>query len=529
MQRLTKEEYRNVLRDLTGGIVTNAGVYLPNEGGAGEGFNNVGEAQGMGTTQVEKYLEAARLTLRHLRATPTGGLIWNSFPMEPVDDPSEARLDAVNTIIEWFADEQYKYAFEIGTQWEKKYGNKHGPFLEAAWQFKHRKDDCTTLADIAKEYEPPLPIVPLDKWWNLLNMPNPKSPWVGWTRRWQALPEPGQLGNRSLRKRCQDIINGVGGEKMELQEDFAPDYEVSFSPKVLETARKDHIWNFRIEIGKAKELFLVCTQGGDDNEGDFGIWHSGSFEYADGSKKTWHQVTKIRGANSGRIYSWAKYNDGTGPLRADGHGVRPPGALKIEVPEKAKFLNVTFEVDRKRTERASLQVLILKEKPAGRLQSYYPGRLVFGGKKPSGRDNEDTEARDRNRTLRRINIPGANRTKAGLNAELNVMASWDRTPVEFIGGPWDHQETDVERPEAPYHMTAKQVLRNATQESLKKLEELFDRLESIAQVEHQKLHHLAVKAGWEKSREGVDPTNHIQLNPESEKQLELIQSEWTTS
>ena len=54
MQRLTKEEYRNVLRDLTGGIVTNAGVYLPNEGGAGEGFNNVGEAQGMGTTQVEK-------------------------------------------------------------------------------------------------------------------------------------------------------------------------------------------------------------------------------------------------------------------------------------------------------------------------------------------------------------------------------------------------------------------------------------------------------------------------------------------
>ena len=37
MPRLTPYEYRNVIRDLSGGVVTDAGRLLPNEGGAGEG------------------------------------------------------------------------------------------------------------------------------------------------------------------------------------------------------------------------------------------------------------------------------------------------------------------------------------------------------------------------------------------------------------------------------------------------------------------------------------------------------------
>ncbi|MEM7011830.1 MAG: DUF1587 domain-containing protein, partial [Verrucomicrobiota bacterium] len=110
MQRLTKQEYRNVIRDLTGGVVTDAGGYLPNEGGAGEGFNNVGEAQGMGATQVEKFLEAARLSLRHLRATPADGLVWRAVPSEPVDEPAKARLDMVNEILGWYADQQFRWA-----------------------------------------------------------------------------------------------------------------------------------------------------------------------------------------------------------------------------------------------------------------------------------------------------------------------------------------------------------------------------------------------------------------------------------
>lgn len=90
MPRLTRHDYRNVIRDLSGGIVLKAGEYLPNEGGAGEGFSNVGEAQGMGTAQFEKYLEAAKGALRHLRVSPHNGLVWSAVPREPVEDTKQS-------------------------------------------------------------------------------------------------------------------------------------------------------------------------------------------------------------------------------------------------------------------------------------------------------------------------------------------------------------------------------------------------------------------------------------------------------
>ncbi len=67
MTRLTPYEYRNVIRDLSGGVVTDAGRLLPNEGGAGEGFANVGAVQVMTLPQLEKYVDAAKEALKHLR------------------------------------------------------------------------------------------------------------------------------------------------------------------------------------------------------------------------------------------------------------------------------------------------------------------------------------------------------------------------------------------------------------------------------------------------------------------------------
>jgi hypothetical protein len=96
--RLTRHEYRNILRDLTGGIVLNAGQYLPNEGGAGEGFSNVGAAQGMGVAQFEKYLEAAKGALSHLRVSPHDGLVWSTVPREPVHDSKATIAEAVEIL-----------------------------------------------------------------------------------------------------------------------------------------------------------------------------------------------------------------------------------------------------------------------------------------------------------------------------------------------------------------------------------------------------------------------------------------------
>jgi len=102
MARLTPHEYRNVIRDLSGGIVTDAGRYLPNEGGAGEGFSNVGEAQSMTPIQLEKYLDAAKDVLAHVRVSPVAGMTWSRYPKNPIDEPRLARQEAVNEIIEWY-------------------------------------------------------------------------------------------------------------------------------------------------------------------------------------------------------------------------------------------------------------------------------------------------------------------------------------------------------------------------------------------------------------------------------------------
>jgi hypothetical protein len=85
-----------------------AGEYLPNEGGAGEGFSNVGEAQGMGVAQFEKYLEAAKGALKHLRVSPHDGFVGSAVPREPVEEASAQIKEAVDDLIAWHVTQQQK-------------------------------------------------------------------------------------------------------------------------------------------------------------------------------------------------------------------------------------------------------------------------------------------------------------------------------------------------------------------------------------------------------------------------------------
>ena len=141
MSRLSRQQYRNALRDLSGGVLLTAGKYLPNEGGAGEGFDNVGLAQSMGASHVEKYIEAARISLQHLRVNPVDGLHWSETPLLDVIEPAAQRLAATNDILDWHLDQQYQWAYEYDQSYKRKYGSQHGPYLWAAWRYHHRKGD----------------------------------------------------------------------------------------------------------------------------------------------------------------------------------------------------------------------------------------------------------------------------------------------------------------------------------------------------------------------------------------------------
>lgn len=536
--RLTRDEYRNVIRDLSGGVVVDAGRLLPNEGGAGEGFANVGEAQGMSAVQFEKYFEAAKSALNHLRVDPVNGMVWRPVPRDPVHEPGQQRKEAVDDIIAWYVAEQVRLATEHRQELKNRLGFEHAAYLEAAWQYHWRtklgRADAT-LDDIARDYEVPLAPVPLKKWYAILNQEPPEPAYTAWAKAWKGLPEPdAELDFKQIREACRAIELGQASKEERLE--YAPEYERNWhDPKrqqqTLADATEGH-WPFDINIGDAKELYLVMTDAGDGSNREYGIWHSGRLHYEDGSVKPWQEAVRVVGASSGRDYAWGKSAEGQ-KLSADSIGVKPPGALKFAVPAGAIRLEVTLSVDRQRHPDATVQAIILKQPPKRGETSFYPARPIFGGKKVllSRTLTDRQKANDPlKRHLNRRNLAQALRTKIGLNAERNVLADWSHCDVRYIGGPWPDHEADRNDPGAPYHLTAEQARENATPESLAELQRRLNRLEALVQRPHQQLQLLLDKKKVVPAREGVVPDQKIAATwPQDEReQLEKLRMEIET-
>lgn len=511
--RLTKAEYRNVIRDLTGGIVRTGGEFLANEGGAGEGFANVGEAQGMGPAQFEKYLEAAKGVLRHLRATPATGLEWRALAADPVSEPGEARADAIYDIVQWYFHQQQRWGAEHRDQLQATLGFSHAAYLEAAWRYRWRTELGLADADfgaIARTYDVPLGPVSLEKWWGILNDPDPKSPFAAWAAAWRDLPAAPAINPTEIRHRCVATVAGAGRPQLDDPDsgNFAPPYEVSFheDKEGVMRAASGGRWPFRIAIGDAKELFLLITRP-DDGIGSLAFWRQGRFVFRDGTIRPWQDVTSIFDANSGRAFPLGVDSANTARLAPDAVGMRIPSTLKFSVPAGAVTFEVEAALDEQLASFASIQALVLKEKPAS--QNAVPGRKFFGGRARQATDPAARANRERDRLLRLRNVAEANETKLGLNAERNILAGWTRTPVEFIGGPWPGHSADKVEPRAPYHFTAVELRRNVTPEALRELAALEDRLASLVQRPHQEFAALARAQGIELVKEGVAPSADV--------------------
>lgn len=521
--RLNRTEYRHALRDLSDGIFLQAGEYLPNEGGAGEGFSNVGEAQGMNESQYEKYLEAAKSALRHLRVFPDEGLVWSPTPRDEVLAPSAARKECVDDIIHWHVTQQQKWGEEHRQHLQERLGFSHAAYLEASWDYRRQmasNSHTVTFLSIARAYEVPLAPVVLEKWFRLLNQPDPSGPLEPWARAWQKLPL--NATPEAIRKSCREIVAGSTAGTPSTSGPEAPDYEISYQEakeEVLEAARKGY-WPFRIEIGGAQELYLVVTDAGDGGRGEWATWRKGRFQFRDGTARPWQDVTQVLGANSGRPFPFGLHARDQSSLPADSIGVQPPGALKLKVPPDATLLELELAVDPESLGKASIQAVILRNKPKS--QAYIPGRPVFGGKTTNTPvAKADARSKEMERALEKRNVAEANLTKIGLNAERNVFASWSHTPLEAIGGPWPDHTADKEEPNYPYHLTVDQVRRNATPSDRQELERLEQRLLSIAQVPHQLALAQGRSLGWRHLKEGIPPVEATSLQTLREQVLEL--------
>ncbi|MEQ8784827.1 MAG: DUF1592 domain-containing protein [Pirellulaceae bacterium] len=512
MPRLTPAEYRNVIRDLSGGVVTGGGRFLPNEGGAGEGFSNVGEAQGMNAAQLEKYLEAARDVLRHLRVSPTAGMVWREVPREAVDKPHEARFELVNDIIAWHGEQQIVWGNGHLRELEKAHGLSHGLYLEAAWRYRWRDQlglEESTLADIACDFDPELSPLILAKWWDLLHQPKPSENTAGVIAQWKALPEPGTAEAADIRELCRAIESWKDEVDHDDQQEnpFAPPYELSFqdeqSRAEVKAAAKTGTWPFEIEVGDAKELFLVLTDNNDGGSDDYGSWHRGRFELADGSRRDWKELVTVHQLDGDPVeWGYHPKREGRGPKSVGAHA---PAILKFNVPDAAVKFFVEFFITDNDARQSSVQALVLREAPPEKHRRVYPQRFVFGGadSRRVGKKLASFEAFERE--IRKRNVPSANLTKVGLNAERNVLFDWTETDLHYIGGPWNEQPEEEPQSLIPYYFTAQEARRVATPAARERLSNLREQLAAIAQTPHQDLLQFAKRCDRKTAEEGVLP------------------------
>ncbi len=102
LRRLTKAEYNNTIRDLTG-VDLQPARYFSGDGVGGEGFDNNAEGMTMSPMMVEKYFEAAREVSRHADITYSDGVDFSSDPV-PTHGPRAYLVRAERKLTNFYND-----------------------------------------------------------------------------------------------------------------------------------------------------------------------------------------------------------------------------------------------------------------------------------------------------------------------------------------------------------------------------------------------------------------------------------------
>jgi hypothetical protein len=201
MRRLTSAEYAYSIRDLTG-LDLNLEQGFVSDAVGGEGFTNVGGAQFMQDSTLERYLEAARTVAEH--AVIGGGPL--SFYERPGETGRE--LSAITRIREFYR----RHGFRTGA------GEGAEPFgldlypraFFVAWRHKHRTElglGDVTLGALAEREG--LSVRFCEHVWNVVHRPASSFPLSVVVARWESLPEPGddRLDEAAVRAACDDLCS----------------------------------------------------------------------------------------------------------------------------------------------------------------------------------------------------------------------------------------------------------------------------------------------------------------------------------
>ncbi|MGF1452374.1 MAG: DUF1592 domain-containing protein, partial [Opitutales bacterium] len=393
--RLNHIEYNHVVRDITGFDIDVADIF-PRDGGGGEGFANVGEAQSATPMQVEKFLHAAKEVVAHASVSDDGRLTWHPEALSAIGGPA-ARLDVLKE--QWGKFHETFYEDLLGglSELEGTHKYRFTPYIEVAWRYRHRAalgKPNASLNEIAESLNLEIPEIILEKWVSLMAKPQGSRYLDVIISHFNTLPAPGQNGMNDERihhecVRMAKYLELYG--RQELAEQWFPDVEVkprwlSFDQgmrrtearKELEDELHDGLYRFEIDLTQVENpefLYVVTSPAGDGGEGDVVIWTKG--EWDNGQKKIpwrWHPSVTLYDANKQPVYWGAHPFYKKVPI--DSYGVGAPSMFLVKVPPGAKTFTVEARLDPAFSKNASVQLLI-DVKPPERIDEL-PGRYIFG-------------------------------------------------------------------------------------------------------------------------------------------------------
>ena len=410
MPRMTPTQYERAIADLTG-VPLDLASQLPHDGGAGEGFDNVGSAQGMSPVHLQAYMSAARDVVSHAYILPGLPIDWRS---NSLGNPLTTAQLHEELMGDWKRCFQNAASFEINRheqalapdypapdRWQKV--NTYFylftlewliPYMDAAWQYRYRASlghPDWTIDDVADHFQPPLhrevlenivPELPVGASSQARNIY-----WQAISRQWEALPPP-PATDKEILEGCFRIMSYfnlhsalIGGDNLFTDEIVQP-FEIdpkSWLPGVNEIRTimmEQGRHPMRLNLRGMTDVYLLTTDANDGSDDDVMIWEHGVLE-RNGHNEPWTSlaVTDLVGSP----VAWGSHPMGPkAGLPADSIAVHAPAVLHLKIPAGTTGLRVDARADPDYAKNGSMQVEPLNHPPSGETLHFVPMRYVFG-------------------------------------------------------------------------------------------------------------------------------------------------------
>ncbi|NRA40505.1 MAG: DUF1592 domain-containing protein, partial [Planctomycetes bacterium] len=504
---------------------------LPKDGAAGEGFTNVGMAQGLPPSQLESYLDAARAALEYLRVDPVSGAEWSADGIGTIEDPKKRRLELSMQMVKLFTATHaavLKRTDDTGLR-AYKLNRWNGPrprmvaHFHAAWRYRYRQelglaDMDAVVTSLKKDLNLDVSPVFVERWVELMKTPHKWKYAQRVIDQWNALPGPKEMEEQEVLLKIKEIIVKNSPYIRMLQVSYAglefkfKNYEEGNTTR---TKIKLHgTWPMKCDVSKYanKNIYLVTAEGGTTNEEDAMYWQDATIQFKDGSKKTVAEAGIEWRSESGDVLD----PDDQGRVR-----VQAPTVIVLKMPANAAQFHVTAYVEKGK--KASVQPIVLGQAPTEEMKHFIPRRGILG---EGGREVTGYLIALRN---------WGDRLDTGGNLSHHLTTPWPYLQdhpqlTDLIDKSWGYKRATGKHkdfggdPHRPYNISVEDHVRMMDEVQSQRHEQILKELSAAAQSEHQALRRALEGAGIKNIPEGVLPEKALlkDLDQEVQDQLKVL-------